>query len=126
MADFVRLAATARRLIKENGRRVMFVRFGTTPLDADKPWRGTDRTGDETLYANAVFVSPRSSNLGLSSSQEDLLAKSEQVFMVSAGDDVVLSCYNAVEDDTELWKIDTVQSLRPQNLTLISFVGISQ
>jgi hypothetical protein len=42
MVNYVRSAATAKRLIEENGRTVTLYRKVRTPLDSDKPWRGPD------------------------------------------------------------------------------------
>ena len=38
--DFVRSAATAKRLIEKNGRTVDLIKVRTTPADSSKPWRG--------------------------------------------------------------------------------------
>jgi hypothetical protein len=40
MVNYVRSAATAKRLIEENGRTVTLYRKVRTPLDVNKPWRG--------------------------------------------------------------------------------------
>lgn len=38
--DYVRSAATAKRLIEKNGRTVEIIKVETDPADASKPWRG--------------------------------------------------------------------------------------
>ena len=40
MADFVKLAATAQRLVEANGRAVDLFRVNRTPDDPARPWRG--------------------------------------------------------------------------------------
>lgn len=44
MVNYVRSAATAKRLIEENGRTVTLYRKVRTPVDVAKPWRGPDTT----------------------------------------------------------------------------------
>jgi hypothetical protein len=57
LANFVRLAQTAERLIRKNGRPVKLLRLSETPLDPDKPWRGTDCAEDEFDAIAAVVES---------------------------------------------------------------------
>lgn len=40
MVNYVRIAATAKRLIEANGRTVTLIRKVRTPQDANMPWRG--------------------------------------------------------------------------------------
>lgn len=46
MVNYVRAAATAKRLIEENGRTVVLYRKVRTPLDSNKPWRGPNPSTD--------------------------------------------------------------------------------
>lgn len=56
MVNYVRAAATAKRLIEENGRTVVLYRKVRTPLDSNKPWRGPDPSTDPD--ANPVTPDP--------------------------------------------------------------------
>ena len=49
MVDFVSLAATAQRLIEENGRSVTLFRKDRTPANAAEPWRGPDLTAPDPV-----------------------------------------------------------------------------
>jgi hypothetical protein len=62
MADYVRLAATAKRLVESNGRPVSFVRLQDAPADPDKPWRGAadPRTPPAATVAGAAVAVPPS------------------------------------------------------------------
>jgi len=46
MVNYVRAAATAKRLIEENGRTVVLYRKVRTALDSNKPWRGPNPSSD--------------------------------------------------------------------------------
>lgn len=49
MVNYVRAAATAKRLIEANGRNVTLVRKNQTPADAAKPWRQPASAANETV-----------------------------------------------------------------------------
>lgn len=49
MVNYVRAAATAKRLIEANGRDVTLVRKNQTPADAAKPWRQPASAVDVTV-----------------------------------------------------------------------------
>ncbi len=58
MVNYVRLASTAERLIRENGRDVAFFdKASAPPRDVDRPWRGTAPSAtDPTVTAPAVII----------------------------------------------------------------------
>ena len=132
MANYAKLAATAVRLIKANGRSVTLVRCRRVPDESNKPWElNNSGEEEEKLEIDAVFVGQKETELGLSITQQTLLAQSKRVFITASNKD--LSRYNYVsgrfDDNTfKWWKIDTIQSLQPAepDLTLLSFVGISR
>ena len=55
MVDFVRLSATAQRLIGANGRTVTLQNRTTTPVDVNKPWLGTTASGT-SVSVTAVIL----------------------------------------------------------------------
>ena len=127
MPDYVKLAATAERLVANSGRTITLVQFNSTPADANKPWRGAADpriTPDATLSIVGAFVEPRSDiRLGLSSEIADLLARSSQVIIVASTAD--LTAYNEVIDsDTTRWKILGLEKLKPGDTTLLYFIGV--
>ena len=129
MVDYVKLAATAARLVSNNGRSITLVEFDKTPDDADKPWRGAvdPRISPEsTKVVSGVFVEPSSAvRLGMSSEVDDLLKRSSQIIIVASTDD--LEVYNEVIDtDTKRWKIVGMEKLKPADTTLLYFIGVAR
>ena len=131
--DYTNIATTAKRLVDKFGRSVTFRRLDRTTLDdAAKPWRGTATprtTLDATVTAIAVIVPPSSaSRLGLTTRDNELIKRSEQIMIVALGatstDD--LSTFDEVLDGTQLWKITTVETLKPGDTTLLYFVGVKR
>lgn len=58
MVDYVKSAATAKRLIEKNGRSVVLVRKSQTPADAAKPWRGPTSPGNTTVGTVKAAIFP--------------------------------------------------------------------
>lgn len=54
MADFVKLARTAQRLITKNGRSMTLAKESITPRDPSKPWSGSDCGTTEITAVVAV------------------------------------------------------------------------
>lgn len=127
MVDFVKLKATAQRLIAANGRAVTFIQHDQTLSDPAKPWKGPAdprATPASTSNQVAVFVEPFSATeLGLSSIQTDLIKRSDQIMIVAAGV-VDLSQFQEVLDDGVYWIITGIETLRPGTTTLLFFVGV--
>ena len=128
MVDYTRLTATAQRLISANGRSITLVQFDSTPSDASRPWLGPAdprATPDASLTVDAVFVD-NGSGLGKTFNIEDLLKKSDQVALLSAGAQVDLSIYNEVIDGTERYKITGFDVLRPAGVTVLAVIGMKR
>ncbi len=127
VVDFTRLLSTAQRLIGANGRSIQLVELDNTPADPAKPWDGpTDpRTGTTTLTVKGVAVDPTSAaRLGLVSMTDDIMKRSEQIYIVAAGADVDLDIFNEVNDEGKTWKIVGVRTLRPADVTVLSYIGV--
>lgn len=58
MVDYVKQAATAKRLIEANGRTVTLVRKNRTPADAAKPWRAPASPVDSTVASPIGVIYP--------------------------------------------------------------------
>lgn len=129
MVDYVKLAATAERLIRHNGRPITFVRKPGVQLDPTKPWKGADPTENEILLPlNGVFVTPNQVRIfGLSALGEgaefiDMVSFSQQIIITFPGEND-LRGYQTVRDGTINWNVTAYQFLRPANLNLLAFVG---
>ena len=60
--NYTRMAATAKRLIEDNGRPVVIRKLSETAADSAKPWRGT--TGaDTTVNPTAVILDYRATDV---------------------------------------------------------------
>lgn len=128
MVDTTKLIATAQRLIKKNGRAVQLLQFDSAPANPSQPWKGNAdprATPDATLDLSAVFVQPSSAvRLGLSAESSDLIKRSEQILIVSPGPTVDVRVFHEVVDDTENWKIQGVEILKPGSEVLLAFIGV--
>ncbi len=120
-------------LITRFGRSMTFERFDQTEQDASAPWDGPAdprTTPDATLTADAVAAEPESAvKLGLEALDNELLKKIDQILIVSppltfTTDD--LETFNEVIDNSIRYRIEFVRKLKPGNLTLLYFVGISR
>ena len=134
MVDYVRLAATAKRLIDKNGRAISIVKLERDPVDGAKPWRGDPSPRDTgqpeaTATTIGVFVEPGSiKHWGFMEISEELIGRWEQVVMVSGNgvNQVDLEEYDEVVDGTIRWRIQNVIKLKPADLTMIYALGLSR
>lgn len=123
MANFVKLAATAQRLIDKNGRTATIVKQGSTPVDATKPWRGQDTTHLAQVTGKAVFVEPskRVANV-------DQTKRAEQVAYFAANGDAgqALETFDLIVDGSVIWKILRAELLRPADKKLLYIFEVSR
>jgi hypothetical protein len=130
--DYTKSLATAKRLIRNAGRQVTFLKVSGDSSDPAKPWLGaSDPRGapDATATVSCVAVQPGSTkSLGFSIENEDLLARTSQVLVCEPGEDDPenLHTYTLVQDGGHDHKITFVERLRPANLTLLYFVGVAR
>lgn len=127
MVDYVKLAATAARLVEKNGRVITFVRKSETALDPAKPWKGP--TSGETMFVTrGVFVPPNTvrqfgiTSLGQGTEFMDLIQFSEQIVILHQGE-TDLRQFTTLRDGPE-WNILGIQVLRPADLNILAFVGV--
>lgn len=126
MADFVKLAATAERLINANGRTVTVVQQGNTPADVDKPWRSATTTARASVSGKAVFVS--SSDLGYVVNNPDNVKRAEQVALFSANDDGgrSLEDFDLIVDGSVNWKITHAEVLAPADTRIMYLFEVNR
>lgn len=129
MVDYNRLAQTASRLIKNNGRSISFIKLNETSDDANEPWNGPADGGETTLALNGVFVPPNTvrqfgiTALGEGTEFIDLVTMSEQIIITFPGE-TDLREYTSVLDRAVRWGILGMQVLRPGEVTMLAFVGV--
>lgn len=131
MVDFVKLAATSKRLIEANGRVVTFIRESETKADPLKPWEGpADEVSDPptSVDLSAVFVPPNTvrqfgvTALGQGTEFDDVLAYTEQIAIVFPETND-LRVFTHVLDDVR-YGIIGLQVLKPATTQLLAFVAI--
>ena len=132
MVDYVRMAATAQRLITKNGRSIQFARPDNAPANANRPWKGP-LTGEEaqplTINLMGVFVPPNTvrqfglTALGEGTEYRDLVTYSQQIIITAPGEQDLREFISVIDRD-ERWGIIGLQVLRPADITLLAFVGV--
>jgi hypothetical protein len=129
--DYAVNLATAKRLVRKNGRQVTLCKLDAVSADAQKPWLGAadPAATASTTSLYAVAVPPSSAiALGLSAKQADLMKSVEQILICEPGetDPENIETYNTVLDNSVEYKITFVEKLKPATLTLLYFIGVSR
>lgn len=126
--DYSALAAKALELVTRFGRAVTLRRLNTTPPDPLKPWRGPAdaRAGAFSMAVSAVFVEPSSlQQLGLNADLVDWVAKSQNVAIVAAPQDL-RDFSELLDTDASVWRITGVSTLQPAADRLLHFLGVAR
>lgn len=137
--DYAELIGVAQDLLAEFGRAVKLLGYtGQTPTDTNKPWKSPTGAPDE-LELDAAFVPPNTvrqfglTALGEGTDFSDLVAKSEQIAIVSPGAQVDLRNYTVLIDIRQIntwtvhqnrWGIIGLQVLRPGDDVVLGFLGV--
>lgn len=130
MVDYVKAAATAKRLVESAGREVTIYSDSTTPANAAKPWLGPDDStpGDTIAGVKMAFVPPSGSGLGATLLQQAgvLVQQFDQIGLLAAssaaGKD--LRTFDSVVDGGRTWKIVLVHELKPGDTSLLWVLGL--
>lgn len=131
MADFVRLAVTAKRLIEKNGRTLVFYKRERTAANPAQPWRGasaatTDGSGVGIL---GCVVPASGSGFGRQRSVDGTSADTfEQVALIAANSvpaGADLESFSSIVDGKRAWKIDGIEKLQPADVPLVFVVRLS-
>ncbi len=129
MVNYVRLAATAKRLIDKNGRTLTFRKRSSTPKDPAKPWRGNVETPAAELTPKGVVLPISGTDFGDSVFTDFELFKTYTKFAMIAANSVAtgndLQTFSTVEDGGRAYTIGEVAELKPGPVPLVYFVGLS-
>lgn len=131
MADFAKLAATAKRLIEKNGRPIDLYRRSTTPADPLKPWRGTEltATGGALQGVRAAVVPAAGSGFGRTRTNDTTRDSArDQVALIAASSipaGVDLEVFTEIVDGGRSWRIGEVWKLQPADIPLVFVVEFS-
>ena len=126
MADFVKLAKTAKRLIEANGRQVSVLKQAAVPADPAKPWRGQNTAPVATVSGKAVFVSP--GDLGIVQQNLDNVKRADMVALFAAANDAgqTLEKFDLIQDGTVLWKILRAELLQPATKKMLYMFEVAR
>lgn len=130
--DYDKLAATAKRLIAENGRDIILERIITTPADATKPWKGNNGVPGTPYETRGVFAPPAAvrqfglPSLGQGTEFQDFMSFSEQVCILFPDTNDLRDYVKVREADpgSPKWGIVGYQLLRPAEVSVLAFLGL--
>jgi hypothetical protein len=132
MVDYVRLAATAVRLVTKNGTLVEFQRLDGAAPDPDQPWNGPATTPvAQTATTMAIFVHPSAADqFGIRIDVADLTARFSELVIavpINPADNPALDTFQLVRRvGQSTRKISVIQKLRPAEITLLYYFGIAR
>lgn len=127
MADFVALAALAKRLIDANGRTVTIVKNGTTPQDTEQPWRGLSDYQTASVTGIGAFV-PSTQLKTWEVSTVDNTKRASNYVLFPASDDRghLLEFFDELLDGDTRWKITSVEVLGPAGTRVLYMIKVSR
>lgn len=116
MVDYVELAATAQRLINENGRDVTIIRKDRTPADANKPWRGGG-TSDTTVGPVKAVIFP----FNAADVDGTLVRREDKQAWVAANDTGAspIETFDELIDGSTTFQILSVEVINPGDTLLV-------
>lgn len=134
--DQLRMAQVALKLIKDEGRAVQLLRINRTPVDANKPWRGSGANANTSTSATAAFMDPVSEKaLGRSDTRgpEDSVVRGFQIAFIAAAEipGIDLTLYDRLLDDGLFgvplaYTMVTINLLAPGGVPLLWEIEVSR
>lgn len=131
--DYAAMAATAKKLIIENGREITITKLSSEPPNPLKPWRGPSvpvKIGHVSTYG--VFAVPNTSiptesrGLAFDWIDDELLKRARHVVIVPALDIPILDDYNIITDAGEDFTVIWGQCLQPGSTRIFYVFGLAQ
>lgn len=119
MVNYVRIAATAKRLIEANGRDVILIKKSRTPADAAKPHRGPSGSGDVIVGTIKALIYPAEEK----NEDGELVRRGFEVAMLahdSLPTPIDLSTLDAIKDGGITYKIFKASTMGPGD-TVVSY-----
>lgn len=127
MANFAKLNATATRLIAANGREIRIVKFGNTPQDDEKPWRGRREYLEAEVTTYGSFVPGSELKTTISRDADGVLREGE--YCLVAADSTWgydLREFDAIVDGGRTWKIVSVELIAPGSTDVIYMIEVTR
>jgi hypothetical protein len=122
MADYVKFAETAKRLIEKNGRTLTLVKADRAPADAAKPWNGPAEPGAPVrVDGKGVQWDYKLTEIG-----GDTVKQGDKRFLFATnsfqGHD--LKTFNFVIDGTDEWSIANAEIVKPGDTEIIAILQV--
>lgn len=131
MVDYVKLAATATRLVRANGTTVTINALATAPADPAKPWRGpVDQrapfAGSVTVKAVRIGTSKTQiASLGKLIKKDDIPDSVDELWLVEPGS-VDISDYDELVVGGVTEQIQLAVQIKPADVVLLWILGTSK
>ena len=116
--NYTALAATAERLIRENGREVTIVKRIETPPVAATPWEGDDSSAETTVTADAVFFDELVGSIAGEPSADRTWIGMILIAANDAGTED-LTTFDAIRDGGRHIELASISPLKPGSTLLI-------
>lgn len=136
MANFLKSAATAKRLIEKNGRLVQLLKANTAPDNPAEPWLGNSNApstgeGGDSRDVKVAFVPPSGSGLGRSvvqalSGNGKRLDEIGLIASASLPAGVNLEGFDRVRDGSDIWQIVGMHHLKPADVSILFAIGLTK
>ena len=133
MTDYVKLAATTKRLIAQTGRDITFAKLSSAIANPAKPWEGHgDHTITDSVVTKGVFtigntsIPTESRGLAFDWVDRELLRVTRHVVLVAALDLPSLLDYKVMLDAGVTWGIIWGQLLQPGPIPLMYVFGLKE
>jgi len=130
--DYAAKLAKVKEKIRAKGRQITLSSLDSDSATPSKPWLGATNprdplnTDSTTIYAVNVPMSSASS-LGIRTEAVELYKNTESVFIAEPGEDTPedFDQYQLVTDGSQEFKITFIEKLKPADLTLLYYIGVS-
>jgi len=116
MVDYVKMAATAKRLINKNGRSVTLTKKDRTAANSSKPWRGPGTSDITVKNVKAVIVPFDTEDV-----DNQLVRRGDSRAYVAASDTDpnLIEDFDDLLDGTDKWKIIDVSIINPGDKRIV-------
>jgi len=128
VVDYVKLAATALRLVTNNGKSITIAKLGTTPSDVAKPWRGpADQRSPYADSETVMAVEVPLAGLGKMISKSDIPDGVKDFYLVAPGlTTPALNDFDELVDGSTTYRIVSVNVLKPADVVLLYAIGVQK
>jgi len=121
------LRAMVRRMLKRRGTPLQFGTLSTTPVDTDKPWKGTSSSAIQNpITAQGIFLPTEGRGLGRKFITTEMELRVDEIVIVEAPDPIVdISKSNIMVDGAgKRWKVDWATPLIPADTAILYAFGV--